>query len=268
MDLVAVESVRVARDRDDLALAPGEAVIGGGTWLYSEPQPDVRGVVDLMGLGWEPLEDLPDGGVRIAATCTLAELRAGADRLGTASDLAVACVEALLGSWKIHRVATVGGNVCLALPAGPMTSLTSALDGEALIWTADGAERRLPVVDLVLDVRRTALAPGEVLRAIDLPAPPVAVAMRRASLAPLGRSGVLVIGRRDADGATVVTITAATRHPVQLRFAAPPAATDLVAAVEAVPEWYDDAHGAPDWRRAMSRRFALEVRDELDGVGS
>lgn len=262
MDLVAVESVRVARTRDDLALAPGETVIGGGTWLYSEPQPGVRGVVDLTGLGWTPLEALP-GGTRIAATCTLAELRTGAPALGSAAGVAVESVEALLGSWKIHRIATVGGNVCLALPAGPMTSLTAALDGTAVVWTADGGERRIPVAEFVTDVRTTALAPGDVLRAIDLPEPPAAVALRRASLAPLGRSAALVIGRLDADGTVVLTVTAATRHPVQLRFGGLPAADELVAAVDAVPEWHDDAHGAPDWRYAMVRRFALELRDEL-----
>jgi hypothetical protein len=27
--------------------------------------------------------------------------------------------------------------------------------------------------------------------------------------------------------------------------------------------WYDDAHGSPDWRRAMSVRFAEQLRQEL-----
>ncbi len=88
MDLVEVERVRIARERSDLNLAPGEVVIGGGTWVYSEPQPGTTGIVDLAGLGWEPIVARPDGGVDVAATCTLAELRDGADALGSAAALA------------------------------------------------------------------------------------------------------------------------------------------------------------------------------------
>ena len=32
------------------------------------------------------------------------------------------CVNSLLGSFKVWNVATVAGNICMALPAGPMTS--------------------------------------------------------------------------------------------------------------------------------------------------
>jgi hypothetical protein len=40
-----------------------------------------------------------------------------------------------------------------------------------------------------------------------------------------------------------------------------PEAGELAAAVEGCA-WYDDAHGAPDWRRAMTLRFAEELRTE------
>ncbi len=257
MDLVDVERVRVAHERGDLALAPGEVVLGGGTWLFSEPQPGTRGLVDLSGMGWDPVVPLADGGLSIAATCTFDQLRAARHPLfGPACD-------ALLGSWKIHRFATVGGNVCLALPAGPMTSLMSGLDGTAVIWTPDG-ERRMPVAALVTGVRRTALAPGEVLRAIELPGSALgqAAAMRRASLAELGRSAVLLVGRRDGPG-FVLTVTASTPHPYVLTYDVVPTTARLAADVDAIDHWYDDVHGAPDWRHAMTRRFALELLEEL-----
>ena len=38
---------------------------------------------------------------------------------------------------------------------------------------------------------------------------------------------------------------------------------DRRALVEAVDDWYDDPHGAPDWRRAMTLRLAEQVREEL-----
>lgn len=258
MDLIELVSMRVATSRADLALAPGEAVLAGGTWLFSEPQPGIRGLVDLTTLGWPPVTGLPGGGLSVAATCTLAELRDAAPRFGSAAAVVEACVDALFGSWKIHRVATVGGNVCLALPAGPVTSLGSGLGATAVIWGPDGDERRVPVADFVTGVRATALAPGEVLRALEFPAPPAWAGRRRASLAPLGRSAALVLARRDAAGFTVA-VTASTPAPRVFAFATIPDADTLAAAIDGC-EWHDDAHGAPDWRRAMTLRLAEELR--------
>ena len=143
--------------------------------------------------------------------------------------------------------ATVGGNICLALPAGPMTSLTAALDGVCLLWSAAGSTRVLPVVDFVWAPQRNALAPGELLRAIRVPAHALRArtAFRQISLSPLGRSAALVIGRVDADGTAVLTVTAATPRPVQVRFASLPGPSVALAALErAVPSWHDDVHGA------------------------
>jgi CO/xanthine dehydrogenase FAD-binding subunit len=170
MDLNSVHSVLLPRTRAELpAWSPGTAVLGGGTWLFSERQPDIHTLVDLAALGWEnPAVDAD--GLHIAGTCTIAALsRFGPPADWRAGDLIARCCEALLGSFKVHNVATVGGNICLALPAGPMIALAVALGGIATLWRADGGERRLPVVDLVLGERRTALAEGEILRSVLLP---------------------------------------------------------------------------------------------------
>ena len=257
MDLITVTEVRVARTRADLALAPGEIALGGGTWLYSEPQPGVTGLVDLTGMGWDPVIRTADL-LTIAATCPVATLRDLPD-----SPLFRQCADALLASWKIQNIATVGGNIATALPAGPMTALAASLDGTAVIWSAD-SERRMPVASFVTGVRTTALEPGEVLRAVELPLAALhRTAFRRIALSPLGRTGTLVIGRRDAGGETVVTVTGGTSRPRLLRFPAPPTPAEVGAAVDAIDDWYDDPHGSPDWRHAMSRRFALEILDEL-----
>lgn len=261
MDLIEVEHMRVATTRADLALAPGEAVLGGGTWLFSEPQAGLRGLVDVTGLGWEPITDLPDGGLSIAATCTLAELRDASSRFAAAAPVIAPCVDALLGSWKIHRIATVGGNICLALPAAPMTSLASGLGAAAVVWTPEGGERRIPVAEFVSGARATVLAPGEVLRAIEFPPPPAWASHRRATLAPLGRSAALILARRD-DAGFALTVTASTPSPRVFAFTGVPEAADLAAAVDTIGDWYDDPHGAPDWRRAMTLRFAEELRME------
>lgn len=255
MDLIDVQQVRVAATRDDLHFGATEIPLGGGTWLFSEPQPGVTGMVDLTGLDWEPMVETP-AGLSISATCTIARL---ADHH---HPLFAQCANSLLASFKIWNVATVGGNICVSLPAGSMTSLSTALDAEAVIWSAT-SERRMPVAEFVTGVQANRLEPDEVLRSIEIPAAALAerTGFRRIALSPLGRSGALVIARRGAG--FLLSVTAATPRPYVLRFEGLPTADELRAAVDGIDDWYLDAHGTPDWRHAMTALFAEELREEL-----
>ncbi|MFH6785517.1 MULTISPECIES: FAD binding domain-containing protein [Methylobacterium] len=274
MDLSSITEVATPGSRAALpAWRPGDAWLAGGTWLFSEPQAGIGRLIDLPSLGWDP-HAVTEQGLRIAATCTIAALdRLALPDAAAAAPLVGQCCRALLGSFKVWNAATVGGNLCLALPAGPMTALAVALDGTALIWTPDGGERCLPVRDLVLGPQATALAPGEILREIVLPAAALRrrTAFRRLSLSPNGRSGALVIATLDASGAFALTVTAATRRPVRIDLARVPEAGALAAALAAaIPDglWYDDVHGAPDWRRHVTGLLAEEARAEIAGGGA
>ena len=273
MDLNTIDAIVTPRSRADLGpWRPGDAWLAGGTWLFSEPQPALRRLIDLSRLGWEP-HAISEAGLSLSATCTIAQL----DRLElppawNAAPLIGQCCRALLGSFKIWNVATVGGNLCMALPAGPMIALAAALDATCVIWTPDGGERRLDVLDLVLGPQITALLEGEILRRIDLPAAALRrrTAFRRLSLSPNGRSGALAIGTLDTDGRFALTLTAGVRRPVRLRWSQPPDAGALgagIAAAVAPDLWYDDVHGAPDWREHVTHLLAEEVRAELCGSG-
>lgn len=271
MDITSVRGFRPARTRADLALAPGETFLGGGTWLMSEPQPGTTGFVDLTTLGWPDLEVTP-AGLRIAATCTIATLRAWAEGRGEravpggwpAVAMVPDAVDALLASFKIWNTATVGGNVCRAFPAAAMVSLAVALDGVAEVWTPDGGSRRTPVEHLVTGAGTTDLAPGEVLRAIELPVAALRsrAGLRKIALAELGRSGAVVSGRVGPDGA-VLAVTAAVLRPVVLRYDALPDAATLAADVGDAPGYYTDPLGAADWRRGVSVVLAERLRREL-----
>jgi len=251
MDLVTVTSHRAARGREDLALAPGETLLAGGTWLFSEPQPEVSGLVDLTTLGWPDWESLP-GVLRIGATCTVSRVLEAP--WGPAAGLVRSAADSFLMSWKVQHVATVGGNLCLALPAAAMVSLAAALGATVVIWTPDGGVRQEPVADFVTGAGTTTLAPGEVVRAIDVPTASLwlPTAFRRASLTPLGRASAVVIGC----GARVI-VTASTTRPVVLD------ADDLEAGLAAIDCWYDDPHGPADWRAHVTGVLAREVRQEL-----
>lgn len=267
MDLHTVTSFRRARTRADLDLAPGEAFVAGGTWMFGEPQPGVTGLVDLTTLDWPDLE-VDDAGLRIGATCTIARLVAfarDAPPEWPAARVIPDAADALLASFKIWNTATVGGNVARSFAAAAMVSLAAGLDGEAEIWTPDGGERRVPVAAVPADDGTSSLAPGEVLRAVDLPARTLRsrFTLQKIALAELGRSGSVVTGRLDDDGAATFVITAATRVPVVLRFPAPPDAEQLAAAVREAPGYYTDPLGPADWRRGASVVLAERARIRL-----
>jgi CO/xanthine dehydrogenase FAD-binding subunit len=272
MDLNTIIAVAQPQSRADLpAWMQGDAWLAGGTWLYSEPQAHLTRLIDLADLKW-PALTISDTHLTIAATCTVAQLDAMACPPDwVASRLIAQCARSFLASFKIWKTATIGGNLCLALPAGPMIALTAALDGMCVIWCADGSERRMPVVDFVTGNIRNALRPGELLRQIDLPITALKrrVAFRQISLTPVGRSGALLIGSLDGDGRMVLTVTASTVRPIQLSFAGLPSPADLRDAIRdriADGLYHDDVHGKPDWRKAMTLRFAEEIRCELQEI--
>lgn len=247
----------------------GDSWLAGGTWLFSEPQPHLRRLLDLQGLGWEPLT-VGAAGLRIAATCTIAELARFAAPPGwSAAPLILDCCRSFLASFKIWNVATVGGNICMSLPAGPMTSLAVTLEGVYTLRALDGSERTVPAVEFVTGNHANVLAPGELLRAIDLPAAALSkrASFRRMSLTHLGRSAVLLIGTRDPkDGRFLLTVTAATARPVQLAFPDIPDPGELDRALRrAIPDslYFDDVHGSPDYRQHLTHQFAEAIRAEL-----
>lgn len=276
MDMNTIEAV--VRTTDPAEWRDGDAWLAGGTVLFSYgsyafgPQP-LKRLLDLGAAGWTPITVTGDG-IELAATCTIAELYSlpglpeVSGRGWPALDLVRACCDSFVASFKVWNMSTVGGNLCTSLPAGPVISLCAGLDGVATILAPGGGSRTLPVADFITGDARNGLAPGELLRSVHLPASALSgrVAFRRLSLSNLGRSGVLLIGRLDGGTSLVLTVTAATKRPVQLRFDALPDADQLAAALdEAIPAdlYHDDIHGLPAWRRDMTYRLAEEIRAEL-----
>ncbi|HEX9215123.1 MAG TPA: FAD binding domain-containing protein [Bradyrhizobium sp.] len=275
MDLNTITKVAHPQTRAQLPVwTSGDAWLAGGTWLFSEPQVHLNRLIDLTDLKWPALA-VTDTHLIIAATCTISQL----DALACPTDWLAAplisqCCRAFLASFKIWKTATVGGNLCMSLPAGPMISLTSALDGVCTIWKATGGEQKIPVIDFVTGNQRNRLSPGDLMRQIDIPIAALKrrSAFRQISLAPAGRSAVLLIGSLDADGALTLTVTASTVRPIRLLFPKAPDASTLRAAIsEQIADdlYHADIHGKPLWRKHMTLRLAEEIRGELlDMAGS
>jgi CO/xanthine dehydrogenase FAD-binding subunit len=272
MDLNTITAVSHPQTRSELPVwTPGDAWLAGGTWLFSEPQVHLSRLVDLTDLKW-PALTITASHLSIAATCTISQL----DALTCPPDWLAApligqCCRAFLASFKIWKTATVGGNICMSLPAGPMISLTAALDGVCTVWKADGGEQRIPVAEFVTGNQRNRLSRGDLLRQVDIPIAALRrrSAFRQISLAPVGRSAALLIGSLDGSDALKLTVTASTIRPIQLSFSNPPDASALRAAIlDQITDdlYHADVHGKPLWRKHMTLRLAEEIRTELLGA--
>jgi CO/xanthine dehydrogenase FAD-binding subunit len=276
MNLNTITEVKRPTSADQIVeWRDGYAWLAGGTWLFSEPQVATYTLIDLEQLRWPALA-ASSAGLDIAATCSIAELyRCTGPADWRALPLLRECCDAFLASFKIWNAATVGGNICMSLPAGPMISLTVALEATYTLWPRKAPPRGVPAIDFVTGNHMNVLAPGELLRSIHLPASALSkrFAFRHASLTKLGRSAALIIGTQStpSDDNLLITITAATPRPVQLRFDHAPSAMELRRALdERIPSdgYFDDVHGSAAYKRHLTYYFCEQIRAELAQPGA
>jgi carbon-monoxide dehydrogenase medium subunit len=151
---------------------PDARVVAGGTDLLPQLKNAVlrtRCVVDLSGIGeLRQLVRADGAGLRIGAAVTARTLEC--DPGVRTAYPAIAESGALVGSVQIRNLATVGGNLCNAAPSADMAPPLVALDAEAVIAGPAGT-RRVPFASFFLGVRRTVLAPDELLVEIVVPPP-------------------------------------------------------------------------------------------------
>jgi CO/xanthine dehydrogenase FAD-binding subunit len=149
---------------------PDTKVVAGGTDLLPQLKNGVLKpgwVVDLSAVAeLRAISDAPDGGLRIGASVTARELEL--DARVRARFAALAESAAMVGSVQVRNLATLGGNLCNAAPSADMAPPLLALDAEAVIAGPSG-QRRVSMASFFLGVRRTVLAPGELLLEIVVP---------------------------------------------------------------------------------------------------
>ncbi|GAA2749819.1 FAD binding domain-containing protein [Kitasatospora cinereorecta] len=269
MDLNTItEVVRRPADRPGPDWREGDAWLAGGTYLFSTEQPDLRRLIDLTSLGWAPLV-ADSSGLEIGATCTIRDLYAfEPPREWTAGPLLATSCEAFLSSFKVWNAATVGGNICLSLPAGPMITLTVALEAGYELWAPDGSTRVVDALEFVTGNNRNILAPGELLRRIRIPTGALRkrAVHRRFELTRLGRSTVFLIGTQTPGrNDLLLTVTAGTTRPIRIAFDSMPDAPTLQHSIDVIPAdvWFADPNGTPEHRRHLTKHFTEEIRHEL-----
>jgi carbon-monoxide dehydrogenase medium subunit len=155
-----------------LAEGPDIKLVAGGTDLLPQMKVGmvkVRRVVDLSALPeLQIVEQRPDGSLRVGAAVAARNLELAKPVLDTFTALAEGA--SVVGSYQIRNLATLGGNLANAAPSADMAPPLLALDADVLIAGPRG-ERKIPIADFFQGVRKTILAPDEMLVEIVIPAP-------------------------------------------------------------------------------------------------
>ena len=161
------EVVRVLGER-----GPDAKLLAGGTDLLPQLKNSLlkpAWVIDLSGVAAVHTLARDDGrGLRIGAAVPARQLEL--DSHTRARYLSLAESAALVGSVQIRNLATLGGNLCNAAPSADMAPPLLALEAEAVIAGPKG-QRRVPMTEFFLGVRRTVLAPDELLVELVVPDP-------------------------------------------------------------------------------------------------
>jgi carbon-monoxide dehydrogenase medium subunit len=157
-----------------LAVLAGDGaptVIAGGTDL----------LVDIKFRGFQPsrlvninaLDELryireDQQGLRIGALTSVETL--ARDELVRRRYTAIADATKKFASRQVRNLATIGGSLGRATPAGDLLPPLLALDATVLL-ARHGSEREIALADFFLGPRKTVLAPGELVREIRVPIP-------------------------------------------------------------------------------------------------
>jgi len=257
-------------------------LLAGGTDLLPQMKNGVLRpalVVDLSAISRvRQIQSANGHGLRIGAAVTAREIEVSPAVRGTY--LSVAESGALVGSLQVRNLATVGGNLCNAAPSADMAPPLIALEAEAVIAGPSG-ERRVPLADFFTGVRRTVLAPNELLVELVVPTPGPGSGGQYLRHTPRRELDIAVVGVASqltlANGRCVkARIALASVAPTPVRATAAerslegqPVTPDAIEraatlAIEAARP-IDDQRGSAEFRRhlvrVLTRRTLVTARD-------
>ena len=243
-------------------LAGGQSLIPAMNFRLAAPPVlvDLNGIAALAGV-----TTVPGGGLRIGAMTRHHTLETDARVAQHAPLLAEAMP--FIAHPQIRTRGTIGGSLAHADPAAELPAVMVALDA-TLVLTSQAGERRVGADEFFTGLFATALEPGELLTAIELPVAPrrsgsafIELARRHGDYALAGVAVRVTLGPSGECANAAVALFSVGERPVlsagaatALRGAAPTAAT-IAAAAAAVDRDIDptsDIHASAAYRRHLA----------------
>jgi aerobic carbon-monoxide dehydrogenase medium subunit len=243
----------------------GARALAGGQTLTNVMKaraaaPDV--LVDLNDLAeLRTISRSSDGGLELGAMVTLSDLIRSPE-VGEARPI-VAEVAAQIADVQVRNRGTIGGNICSNDPTNHLPPVVAALDAKMTIRAVDG-ERTVGAEDFFLGVYMTAVAPGELLTKIAIPA---ANGARDAfASVPIGKDGTCIVNAAASvqDGQARIALGCVAAVPLLVTSTVEEAAVrQAVEGAELDPP--SDVHASADYRRHLARVAAVRAVQEAMG---
>ena len=158
------EAVQLLQSNPDAkVLAGGHSLIPVMKMRLAEPGAlvDIGRIADLKGISRS------NGSLRIGAITTYHEITNSADVKAAAPLLAEAAGQ--IGDRQVRYRGTIGGNLSHSDPASDLPAAVLALNGTLHITGPNGS-RTIAASNFFVDLMTTALDPGEILTAVEIPA--------------------------------------------------------------------------------------------------
>ena len=188
---------------------------------------DIKPIVELGAI------EERDGVLRIGAAVTHRAIERSS--LVAAGWPALVAMERTIANVRVRAVGTLGGNLAFADPHSDPATFLLAAEGEVILGRSD-ERRRLPIADFVLGPYTTALEPGELIVAIDVPVPAADAGMAHLRFAFHERPAVTVSTLVRVSGGRITEARVAVGSVGVRPVRAPRSESLLIGADSAVPD--------------------------------
>jgi len=243
----------------------GARALAGGQTLTNVMKaraaaPDV--LVDLNDLAeLRAISRSGDGGLELGAMVTLSELMRSPE-VDEARPI-LAAVASQIADVQVRNRGTIGGNICSNDPTNHLPPVVAALGATMTIRGVDG-ERTVGAEDFFLGVYMTAVAPGELLTKVVIPA--AGGARDGFASVPIGKDGTCIVNAAATvqDGQARIALGCVAAVPVLVTSAVDEAAVrQAVQDAELDPP--SDVHASADYRRHLAQVVAVRALREATG---
>lgn len=248
--------------------SPGWSWLAGGTWLFSEPQPHLKVLVDLEKLNWSEIEVTPEG-LAIGATCKMEKLLNFSYPESWTSVKALQSAVHHLASFKVTNMATVGGNICLALPVSNFAPVMVALEAIYEIINPTSQSYRVDAIEFQTGAQQTILQPGEVLRKIWIPQSNLEwlVNFKRIAITTAGYAASIVVTAYHPQSSQVrFGLGACVPAPRLIEFSSIPTSAEISEALLSeisLSEFIEDDKASASYRRQVTQILMQRSLEEI-----